>query len=172
MATGSTLWGAVAARLGTGGALGIAGAGMVLGLLAMLRYPVAVAEGASLAPSRHWPAPLLAIEPEPDRGPVLVTVEYRVDPARAGEFVRAMYRLARSRRRGGAIRWGLWQDVADPERWLESFVDESWLEHLRHHERVTAQDADIEEGARIFHRGPERPRVFHYVAGRLRSPGS
>lgn len=168
MAVGSTLWGAVAARLGTGSALGVAGGGMLLGLLAMLRFPVAVGEGTSLAPSRHWPAPLLATEPEPDRGPVLVTVEYLVDPARADEFVRAMHRLGRSRRRGGAIRWGLWQDAADPQRWLESFVDESWLEHLRHHERVTAQDADIEGAAREFHRGPERPRVFHYLAGRPR----
>jgi predicted MFS family arabinose efflux permease len=168
MAGGSALWGAVAGRLGTTVTLAITAGGLLLGLFAMLRFPVAVVAGASLAPSRHWPAPLLAVEPEPDRGPVLVTVEYLVDPARGDEFVRAMHRLGRSRRRGGAIRWGLWQDAAEPTRWLESFVDESWLEHLRHHERVTSQDADIEAAARAFHAGPEPPRVFHYLAGRVR----
>ena len=32
-----------------------------------------------------WAAALLPSEPEADRGPVLVTLEYRIEPARAGE---------------------------------------------------------------------------------------
>ena len=40
----------------------------------------------------------------------------------------------------------------------------SWLEHLRQHERVTVSDRDIEERARVFHIGPERPVVRHLIA--------
>jgi hypothetical protein len=133
--------------------------------VAMPRFPIVLGEGTSLAPSRHWPAPLLATEPEHDRGPVLVTLEYHVDEARAPEFVRLLHRLGHSRQRGGAVRWGLWQDAEDPRRWIESFVDESWLEHLRHHERLTVADRELEAAARAFHAGPELPRLQRYLAG-------
>jgi hypothetical protein len=121
-------------------------------------------EGTSLAPSRHWPAPLLAFEPLAERGPVLVTLEYRIDPARAPEFVRLLHRLGHSRQRGGAVRWGLWQDAAEPGRFLESFVDESWIDHLRHHERLTVADRELEAAALAFHLGPEPPRLERLLA--------
>lgn len=166
MAGGSMLWGALAGRVGTSAALVTAAAGLVAGLLAMLRYPLTVREAGTLAPSRHWPAPFLASEPEADRGPVLVSVEYLVAPERAVEFARVMQGVRESRRRSGAIRWGLWADASVPGRYLETFVDESWLEHLRHHERVTAEDRDVEAAARAFHLGEEAPRVSHFLAER------
>jgi hypothetical protein len=43
-------------------------------------------------------------------------------------------------------------------------VIESWLEHLRQHERVTVADHDVQEAVRSFHSGPEPPRVSHYVS--------
>jgi hypothetical protein len=96
---------------------------------------------------------------------VLVTIEYRIDPARAAEFGRVMRRVRRSRMRSGAVSWGLWVDASDPGRHVESFVDESWVEHLRHHQRVTAVDRDVEAEARAFHIGPEPPVVSHFLAG-------
>ena len=165
IAAGSALWGFAAGRFGTSVALGWAAGGLALGVVATLRFPLVLGEGTSLAPSRHWPAPLLPIEPEPDRGPVLVTLEYHVDPERAAEFVRVLHRLGHSRQRGGAVRWGLWQDAEDGSRWIESFVDASWLEHLRHHERLTVADRELEAAARAFHLGPEPPRLQRYLAG-------
>ena len=103
-----------------------------------------------------------------ERGPVLITVEYRVAPENAGAFAAAMRVVGRSRRRTGSLRWGLWNDLERPERWVESFVDESWLEYLRHHERLTALDADIEGRALQFHLGPEPPRVSRFVEGEAR----
>jgi predicted MFS family arabinose efflux permease len=164
MAAGSSLWGFVAKHSSTQIALTTAAAGILIGLLARLRYRVRSADVQSLAPSRHWPVPLLPAEPEPDRGPVLVTLEYRIDPARAAEFVAVMRLLRRSRRRAGAVRWSLWSDAAEPDRYLESFVDESWLDHLRHRERLIAQDRDIEARANGFHRGAEPPRLQVFLA--------
>jgi len=42
-------------------------------------------------------------------------------------------------------------------------VVESWLEHLRQHERITAADREVQAIARAFHRGAEPPLVRHFV---------
>ncbi|MBZ0111419.1 MAG: MFS transporter, partial [Thermoanaerobaculia bacterium] len=92
------------------------------------------------------------------------TVEYRIDPARATDFELAMQKVRRSRRRAGSVGWGLWADAADPGRFIESFVDESWVEHLRHHGRLTTQDRSIEEAALAFHLDAAPPLVRHHFS--------
>jgi hypothetical protein len=99
---------------------------------------------------------------------VLVTVEYCVAPEDSREFVRAMQEVRRLRRRDGAMRWGLFYDVAQPQRFVETFLVESWAEHLRQHERVTAADRAVEERAWAFHRGESPPVVSHLIAARAR----
>ncbi len=163
LAGGSVIWGRMADAVGTRSALLIAAASVAVGLLAAIRFRLGHVDPSRLAPSRHWPAPLITLEPVPDRGPVLVTVEYRIDPSDADAFGRAMRKVARSRRRAGSVRWGLWTDATDPGRYIERFVDESWIEHLRHHERLTTQDLGIEEAARAFHRGDGPPEVTHFL---------
>ncbi|HEX9178859.1 MAG TPA: MFS transporter, partial [Burkholderiales bacterium] len=121
-------------------------------------------DGLNLAPSLHWPTPVLAEEPEEDRGPVMVTVEYRIDSARSAEFARAMRKLRRIRLRDGAYFWELFADAEDPARLTECFLVESWLEHLRQHERVTVADREVQERARAFHIGEEAPLVRHLIA--------
>ncbi|MDA8017395.1 MAG: MFS transporter [Thermoanaerobaculia bacterium] len=165
LSLGSALWGTVAEQLGSFVALLGASAALLLGLFSGKRR-LGQVDPSRLAPSRHWPTPLVHIEPEPEGSEVLITVEYRVDPSDAEEFMAAMWVVGRSRRRAGSVRWGLWNDTADPERWVESFVDESWTEYLRHHERLTGLDASIEGRATAFHRGEEPPVVSHYVAVR------
>lgn len=88
-----------------------AGAGAILGALAGLRR-LAVPDLPDVEPLRYWPEPELALEPEPRAGPVLVTVEWRIDPARREEFAEAMRPVERARRQTGATRWGLFQDAA------------------------------------------------------------
>ena len=109
-------------------------------------------------------AVFVVVEPEADRGPVLITVEYRIDPASAEDFARAMRDVRRTRLRDGAFRWDLLSDPADPGRYVESFMVESWVEHLRQHERVTVSDREVEERARRHHRGPGPPVVSHFIA--------
>ena len=108
--------------------------------------------------------PVTATTVEPDRGPVLVTLEYQVDPADAGEFARAMSEVARIRRRNGAVSWGLFNDAENPRKWLEFFIDESWVEHLRHHRRMTRADVDVEATARRFQAAGVPPVVRHFLA--------
>jgi NurA-like 5'-3' nuclease len=101
---------------------------------------------------------------ELDRGPVLVTLEYRIEPEHAREFARAMDNVRVIRERDGAILWGLFVDAADPGRYVESFLVDSWVEHLRQHERMTLADRVVLERAREFHVGAERPIVSHLIA--------
>jgi hypothetical protein len=112
----------------------------------------------------HWPEPVPEREPARDRGPVLVTVEYRIDEADAAEFLRALHAFSAARRRDGAYAWGVFEDVERPGRFLEYFLSHSWLEHLRQHRRVTRADQALQERVRALHRGADRPRVTHYLA--------
>lgn len=163
---GSAVWGAVADRIGLGPALVVAGASVVAGLAARLRFRIKDTAGLNLAPTRHWPAPMLAEGVEPDEGPVLVSVEYPVDPARLGAFEEAMADLRRRRRRSGAYYWELFVDSADPHRHIEVFMVDSWAEHMRQHDRVTELDRAAEERARACLREGETTRVQHFLASR------
>jgi len=50
------------------------------------------------------------------------------------------------------------------DRCKEYFKVESWLAHLRQHERVTTADRHVQESARPFHIGENEPVVTHYIA--------
>jgi MFS family permease len=163
MAAGSALWGYVAAHAGIPVALIAAAIGLGLGLVTIAIYRLPKAEAADLSPSLHWLAPVVSTEPEAERGPVLVTVEYHIDPAKAREFARAACELRPIRQRDGAVNWGLFQDLADPSRWIETFVLETWAEHLRQHERVTVEDRHVEDAVRAFQVGRETPLVNHHI---------
>jgi len=167
MAAGSALWGAVAKVVGPSAALASAALGILAGLAATVRFSLSSGEGLNLTPSRHWPAPVVSGTPVDDDGPVMVTVEYHVEPRRAHDFARAMRDVRRIRLRDGAIRWNLLNDSADPSRYVESFLVESWVEHLRQHERVTVADREIEARARAFHIGASPPVVSHFIARAL-----
>jgi MFS family permease len=165
-AFGSALWGFIAERAGIFTALSCGAATIVVGLALAARYQVRAEEREDLAPSFHWPDPILAVNPPLEAGPVLVTVEYIIQPARMGEFIAAMQGVRTLRLRDGAYRWGLFYDPVTPSRCLETFVVESWAEHLRQHERVTLADKRVEDVAYAFHVGDHPPAVSHLIYAR------
>jgi MFS family permease len=163
LAAGSALFGALAEAVGVSMSFAIAGAAIAIGRLAIWQRRLPSGDGPDLSPAPRRPDPQSELAIEGDRGPVLVTVEYAIDPADATAFARAMRELSEIRLRDGALRWGLWADTTQAGRYLESFVVESWLEHLRQHERMTAADRAVPRVAHVFHRGGEPPRVTHFV---------
>nr|WP_211286934.1 MFS transporter [Caldimonas caldifontis] len=120
-----------------------------------------------LTPSQAWKPPVTATPIDPDAGPVLVTIEYQIDPARAEAFRAVMQESRRSRLRHGALAWELFRDVNDPGRYTEYFIDESWVEHLRRFDRVTAADVHLRERRLAFHLGDQPPRVTRRIAETL-----
>jgi hypothetical protein len=117
-------------------------------------------------PSMDWPMPLLAETPEPDSGPVMVTIEYRVQPTKRAEFVTAMSAVREMRRRNGAYFWELFHESSDPGLYLECFIDESWIEHLRQHERASVADRQILERAKVFMVEGESTKSTHWLGHR------
>ena len=166
-AVGSLAWGAVAVKWGIGSTLVAAGVGLIIGAATTFVYPLRGIDSLDLRPATDWPEPSISDQLHIEKGPTFVTVEYRIDPLNTEEFVRAMADMHRVRRRDGALRWGLFVDATDPARFLEEFVVESWLEHLRQHERVTFSDRQLQKHISLLHAGPEPPHVTHYIsAGR------
>jgi hypothetical protein len=166
MAAGSFAWGSLAEQFGNTTALSAAALVLVVGLAATWRWPLHMAQNLNLNLSSHWTDPTLSIIPDPDDGPVLVTVEYRVPAERASDFIAAMDGMRIFRRREGAISWGIFRDLAEPERYLETFLVTSWAEHLRQHTRVTMEDQAIEARAFAFQKEDVVPVAAHLIAAR------
>jgi MFS family permease len=166
MALGSILWGQVATRIGIPLALTTAACGMLLAIGLTWRYKLGDHQVFDFRPSMDWPAPLLAETPEPDSGPVMVTIEYRVQPPKRAEFVTAMQAVREMRRRNGAYFWELFHDSADPTHFVECFMDDSWLEHLRQHERVSVADREIQRRAKQYMVAGESTKSQHWLADR------
>jgi MFS family permease/quinol monooxygenase YgiN len=167
MASGAGLWGQVAGLTSVPAAV-IAAALSGVGLTFLTRR-ASVVWGADedLSPRPTPPTPGVAIEIQPDEGPVMVVVEYLIDPSQAKDFARVMQETRRARLRQGALSWGLFRDTATPGRYVEYFVDETWIEHQRRLERFTAADVGLRDARLAFHRGDAPPRVQRFVAEAL-----
>jgi len=163
LSLGSAIWGQLAAMVGLPGAHLLAAAGTLVAIPLTWRWKLQTGAGVDLAPSMHWPAPVVAHEVEHDRGPVLVMVEYRIDPRDREPFLAALDELCYARRRDGAYAWDVFEDAAEAGRMVETFLVDSWLEHLRQHERVTNADRALQDVVRRFH-AEGAPKVTHLIA--------
>jgi MFS family permease len=169
LTAGSVLWGQVARVAGVPMALYLAAAGVLLAIPATWRWKLHTDTDVDLTPSMHWPTPVLSHHVDHEAGHVLVTVEYRVHAANRETFLDAMKLLSHERGRDGAYAWGLFEDAAVPGRFLEYFLVESWLEHLRQHKRVTNADRVLQ--ARINKLLELPPTITHLIEARVSPPG-
>ena len=171
MTAGSAIWGEVAAVAGLPAALFVAAAGAVLAIPLARRWKLQTGAGIDLAASLHWPTPVVTYGISNDSGPVMVIVEYSLAAERnRDEFLAALERLSHERRRDGAYAWGVFEDTATKGRFVETFLVESWLEHLRQHERVTNADRVVQD--RLHQLLAGAPTVTHYVAAEAGKRGN
>lgn len=162
-AIASAIWGQIAQYTGLDLPLIAASGLLVVSIFLCRPFPLGIAEMIDTTMSDHWSDPKLVHEPHPNHGPVLITVEYIIDPARLNEFTEAMSALSIQRRRDGAFQWHLVCDVANPQKQLEAFFVESWAEHMRQHERVTVSDRVVEDKVNAFHIGANPIAVRHFI---------
>lgn len=164
MATGSLLWGKVADMTSIPNALMTAAVGAVVTTLLTWRWHIGGIEKVDLTPSMHWPTPMVHDSVTHDRGPVLVTIQYAVQGDKISEFLTMIRELSKRRRRDGAFAWGVFEHTEKPNHFIESFSVDSWLEHLRQHERVTHADRILQAELRKLLISGSEPVVTHYVA--------
>jgi hypothetical protein len=138
---------------------------MVVGIALTWRFKLGDHQVMDFTPTMDWPLPVLAETPEPDV-PVMVTIEYRIPSDRRAEFVAAMQGVRQMRRRNGAYFWQLVHDSEDPTLFVEVFMDESWLEHLRQHERASVADRHILDRAKAFLAEGQSTKSSHWLGDR------
>jgi MFS family permease len=160
VAIGSTLWGFAAAHANAHLALLISSIGIGASLLLQFLLPLPNTS-VDLRTWNHWGKPSLFEEHAPELGPVLVTVRYVIDPAKAPQFLDEIYKYERVRRRDGATRWGIFYDTESPEVYLETFLVDSWAEHQRQHDRFTEADREQEQRVQSYTIKPTQ--VSHYI---------
>ena len=160
-ATGAAVWGQVATVSSVSLSVVLAALTGVLAMALANRLMPAQGMVEDLTPSTQFKMPQ-ADEP-PAHGHVMVMIEYRIEPARAAQFRALMQESRRSRLRHGALSWELLQDINDPGRFVEMIEDESWTDHLRRFDRVTAGDVALRDRKLAFHLGESPPLVSRSV---------
>jgi len=167
MALGSLTWGLIAEHSSTKVALICAAVGLAASIPLTSRLHILKGELPDLSPYK-WkrPMPAFATTPDPDDGPVRISIDYTVPAEHYVEFTHAVHQLEDVRLRGGAVRWGIYRDAADPEHMNETFVMESWMDYLRSRERMTEADHVIRERVWDLHRAPDPPKITHQIWAR------
>jgi hypothetical protein len=163
-AIGAALWGQVATWTDVRTSLICASIGAIGCLAVTHRFKVETDEVEDLTPAEFARPAGTEVDVDPRAGPVLVTIEYLIDPATTPAFVEVMQESRRNRLRHGVLSWGLFRDPAEPGRYIEHFADQSWTEHLRHFERMTAFDLSLRQRRFALHIGDEPPKVSRYIA--------
>lgn len=163
-ALGAACWGYLAGASSLTASLTAAASVAVIGWLATRRLPIeGEPEQGPITPA-VWTAPAAAIPLDHHSGPVQVSVEYRIDPARAVDFCAVMRESRRIWLQNGIRSWALYRDVGDPGRFFEQFGDDSWGDYLRRNERITASHVALKQHKLSFHVADSPPVVTRCVA--------
>jgi MFS family permease len=161
-ALGAFIWGKLADLTSVPVSLAVCGATLLIGLGLTHRRTLEGAE--DLTPTHPWQEPVPVKEIALDDGPVMITLEYLIDPKKGPEFEILMAESRSARLRQGAVSWGLFEDVQLPGRYVEYFACSTWADYLRRFDRFTAQDERLQEMRYAFHLGTDPPRISRFIA--------
>ncbi len=162
----SAAWGEIAEAIGLREALLLSAAGILAAIPLSWPWKLQRGEAVDLSPSLHWRRPESALDIADNRGPVLVKIEYQIDPKDRERFLRAIDELGHERKRDGAFAWGIFEDLAEFGRFEEGYLIESWLELMHLRERVTNEDRMLEDEISKMLIGP--PHIEFLVAAERR----
>jgi MFS family permease len=172
MAFGSWIWGMAAEQYGAADALLMAAGVLVAGAALGRWLPLPEQITLNLDPLDRWTEPHLAVDLLPRSGPVVITIEYTIREADVVAFLIVMAERRRIRRRDGARHWTLLRDLENPQIWIERYRNPTWLDYVRHNQRITQADAAVGERLRELHQGPDQPRVRRMIERQTGAPPS
>ncbi len=163
MAIGSWLTGTLAGHAGVSTALLIVAGAQAAGLILGLLMPLPEVGDMDLNPHGMWTVPDIDADIDPRSGPVVITISYEIAPADLDAFLIVMNERRRIRRRDGARHWRLMRDMSHERLWIEQYEVRTWLDYIRHNQRLTNADAANSEQLLALHSGAERPKVIRML---------
>ena len=159
IALGSWMWGSIANLIGVEGALLVSAVALIASPLLGFWMRMPTVSGPNELSLDVLADPEVRLSLTPRSGPIVIEIEYRVDPAKARLFYAVMQHVQLSRQRNGAYGWSIARDIADPELWTERFHCPTWHDYLRQRSRSTASERALHVRANEFHIGPEPIRI-------------
>jgi MFS family permease len=161
-AFGAVIWGKLAEMTSIHVSLGVAALSMVVALAFTRGRTLEGSEDHT--PTHPFDEPVPARPVDLREGPVMVTIEYQIDPGRSDEFDQVMADTRSARLRAGAVSWGLFEDLQRPGRWVEYFACNTWADYLRRFDRFTAADERLQQRRHALHIAEGPPRISRFVA--------
>lgn len=160
IALGSVIWGIVASHWSVDVAIVASGVALVLTPILGILLPLPQSELADVELVELATQPEVGMAVTLKSGPVVIEIDYNVDPEQARDFYNAMLKVQRTRLRNGGFNWSISRDIADPAVWTERYQCPTWGDYLRMRDRFTQADIDLHEQARSFNisAGPLRIR--------------
>ena len=167
-ALGAGIWGKLASELDVTSSILISSVfGLVsLFLIRKLRIDKHAIE--DLTPVCPLERPHLSNDIELRAGPVLISIEYRIDKDHLEEFKKIMGQTRKSRLRQGALSWSLFEDTEHIGKFIENFIFETWADYLRRFDRFTAEDLAMQEERHRHHLDTHPPKVTRRIASQLK----
>jgi len=163
LAIGSALWGALANGVGTHWALGASAVSVIALQWLYRRVRVEMGQEADVVPGARLPELPILAEPLPDDGPVLIQLEYRIEPANRDAFLKAIQKVGPTRRRNGATSWRVFRDLGEDGRFVERYVIASWAEYVRLRARMTMADSRLQQAVAELQRTDVPIRVSRFI---------
>ncbi len=158
-ALGAWFWGHTAGTWGVDGALLASGGVVMLTPLIGLLLPMPRVSLDKMETIEISSQPQVALAITPRSGPIIIEIDYRVDPKLARQFYEVMLKLQRARQRNGAFDWSLSRDIGDPALWTERYHCPTWADYLRLRSRFTTGDHELQRAANAFQTGGSESRV-------------
>ena len=173
MALGGVIWGCAATKAGAGYTL--LGAAFLFLISLVLAAPLSInftgMLNFDLAPVTSF-FHRLVYTPQPRDGPMSITLEFKIDCARAPEFLSLMREVRLIHLRNGAYGWRLHEDLTRSNTFRLEFVVRSWNEHLLQRERITKAEKDVLEKVWSLHMSasPPEERIYLAISNGLYTP--
>jgi quinol monooxygenase YgiN len=163
LALGSAMWGVVASGFGTRWALATSATAVIILQWLYRRVRVEMGQEADVLPGVGAPELVVSAEPLPDDGPVLIQLEYRIDPDNRDAFLKAIQQVGPTRRRNGATSWRVFRDLGEEGRFVERYLIASWAEYVRLRARMTMADSRLQQRVAELQRADVPIRVSRLI---------
>jgi hypothetical protein len=163
MALGSWLWGLAGDHFGLQVALVASGVTLLFGGALGFILPLPPRVELNLDPINRWQEPHVLLDIQPRSGPIAISVDYLIRPEDVDEFLELMAQRKRIRGRNGARDWTIARDLGQPELWTERYRVPTWVDYVRHNQRLTHSEAEVSDRIRALHQGAEGPTVRRMI---------